>query len=71
TGDATGFGQAVDEHPLLGAMVALPGSDGLVLTSDVLLRGAWGAGTGVVVKALTRIRAGAGRGSHLPPRPPR
>ncbi|RIH59064.1 hypothetical protein D3C59_30255 [Streptomyces sp. SHP22-7] len=38
TGDATGFGQAVDEHPLLGAMVALPGSDGLVLTGRLSTR---------------------------------
>ncbi|MFD5429848.1 SDR family NAD(P)-dependent oxidoreductase, partial [Streptomyces sp. NPDC127084] len=32
SGDATGFGQAPAVHPLLAAMVALPGSDGLVLT---------------------------------------
>ncbi|MFC9887564.1 SDR family NAD(P)-dependent oxidoreductase [Streptomyces pilosus] len=38
TGDATGFGQAPAAHPLLGAMVALPGSDGLVLTGRLSQR---------------------------------
>ncbi|MFE7129681.1 SDR family NAD(P)-dependent oxidoreductase [Streptomyces sp. NPDC057638] len=38
TGDATGFGQAPAAHPLLGAMVALPGSDGLVLTGRLSAR---------------------------------
>ncbi|WSW21183.1 SDR family NAD(P)-dependent oxidoreductase [Streptomyces phaeochromogenes] len=31
-GDAAGFGQAPADHPLLGAALPLPGSDGLVLT---------------------------------------
>ncbi|MFI9387104.1 SDR family NAD(P)-dependent oxidoreductase [Kutzneria sp. NPDC052558] len=31
-GDASGLGQRAVEHPLLGAAVALPGSDGVVLT---------------------------------------
>ncbi|WP_395576300.1 SDR family NAD(P)-dependent oxidoreductase, partial [Streptomyces sp. BK79] len=38
SGDATGFGQAPAAHPLLGALVALPGSDGVVLTGRLSAR---------------------------------
>ncbi|MFF3445378.1 SDR family NAD(P)-dependent oxidoreductase, partial [Streptosporangium sp. NPDC002721] len=37
TGDATGLGQVSAEHPLLGAVVALPESGGAVLTGRVSL----------------------------------
>ncbi|AGL16473.1 type I polyketide synthase [Actinoplanes sp. N902-109] len=37
SGDVSGAGLGTVEHPLLGAVVALPGSDGLVLTGRVSL----------------------------------
>src|SRR6185295_12191639 len=36
--DAASLGQAVADHPLLGAVVRLPQSDGLVFTSRLSLR---------------------------------
>ncbi|MBD0676252.1 hypothetical protein BU198_37550 [Streptomyces sp. CBMA156] len=42
TGDATGLGQAATGHPLLGATIALPDSDGVLLTGRVSLQShAW------------------------------
>src|SRR5262249_6320582 len=37
-GDATWFGQSADQHPLLGAMVALADGDGVLLTGRVSLQ---------------------------------
>ncbi|WP_345006474.1 polyketide synthase dehydratase domain-containing protein, partial [Streptosporangium album] len=53
TGDASEFGQLAAEHPLLGAVVTLPSTDGVVLTGRLSLRShPWLADHGVLGRVL-------------------